>query len=165
VAHERNWRQLARPLAAECRGALDLDGFKLTAVADRIDRFDGGLAIIDYKTGRVPSQAEIAAGFAPQLPLEAAIARHGGFDKVPAATAAALMFWNVTGGREPGRVVAAGEDPAQLARDAEAGLRRLIATFAKPETPYPARPRPDFAPVFSDYLHLARVLEWSTGNG
>jgi ATP-dependent helicase/nuclease subunit B len=165
VAHEHNWRRLASPLAVECKGELMLDGFKLTAMADRIDRFGGGLAIIDYKTGRVPSLEEIAAGFAPQLPLEAVIARHGGFAGVRAAEAEALLFWNVTGGRVPGRVVPAGENPDQLARDAEAGLRRLVAAFAQAETPYPARPRPDFAPVFSDYLHLARVLEWSTGNG
>jgi ATP-dependent helicase/nuclease subunit B len=167
VEQEARWRTLATPLAAECKGKLHFTGpagpFLLTATADRIDRLPDGLAIIDYKTGRVPSQLEIAAGYAPQLPLEAAIAMQGGFG-APAAAPAALLFWQVTGGREPGRVITAGEDPLQLAIAAKAGLARLIAAFDRAETPYPARPRPEFAPAFSDYLHLARVAEWSSGS-
>ncbi|MFP6732133.1 MAG: double-strand break repair protein AddB, partial [Alphaproteobacteria bacterium] len=59
--------------------------FTLTAKADRIEqRHDGGLAVIDYKTGSVPTKADILAGFAPQLSLEAAIAQAGGFDRIPA---------------------------------------------------------------------------------
>ena len=32
-------------------------------------RPDGGVDLVDYKTGAPPSEREIAAGFAPQLPL------------------------------------------------------------------------------------------------
>jgi ATP-dependent helicase/nuclease subunit B len=168
VTQERRWRRLAAPLAAECRGELVFAApageFRLTATADRIDRLADGLAIIDYKTGRVPSREEIAAGFAPQLPLEAAIAMRGGFAGVTSASAAALLFWRVSGGREPGKVITAGDDPLALAAAARDGLARLITVYDRPETPYPSRPRPDFAPSFSDYLHLARVAEWSSGD-
>ena len=48
-----------------------------------------------------------------------------------------------------------------IAEEATAGLRALIAHFDRAETPYRSRPRPDHAPRFTDYAHLARVKEWS----
>ncbi len=55
--------------------------FTLTARADRLDvAGDGGLAIIDYKTGTPPSPKEVRS-LSPQLPLEALIARAGGFER------------------------------------------------------------------------------------
>ena len=51
--------------------------------ADRIDRMaDGGLAIVDYKTGMPPRQKAVDAGFALQLGLLGLIGRAGGFDGV-----------------------------------------------------------------------------------
>ena len=51
----------------EVKGKLTLVGpagpFELTAKADRIDLFhDGGLAIIDYKTGTLPTKREVELG-------------------------------------------------------------------------------------------------------
>jgi ATP-dependent helicase/nuclease subunit B len=57
-----------------------------------------------------------------------------------------------------------GQDEAAvrtLIDDALQGVRRLIAAFDDPATPYRSRPRPDKAPRYSDYQHLARVKEWS----
>ena len=48
-----------------------------------------------------------------------------------------------------------------LVADALAGLNRLVAGFDDPRTPYRAVPRPERAPRYSDYGHLARVKEWS----
>ena len=54
--------------------------FTLTARADRIERLaDGGYAILDYKTGQPPTETQVRIGLAPQLTLEAAILRRGGF--------------------------------------------------------------------------------------
>jgi len=91
----------------ELRGGLEIAApggpFMLTATADRIDRLAGGaLAIIDYKTGSPPKLKEVALGFAPQLPLEAAIARAGGFKGLSAASVARLEYWRVSGGEPPG---------------------------------------------------------------
>ncbi len=137
--------------------------FELRARADRIDRLhDGTLAIIDFKTGAVPGAAEVAAGFAPQLPLEAAIAAAGGFEGVAAAPASDLAYWRLGGGRIVGAVSTVGGDhPEELARRAQAGLARLIETFDDPATAYESRPRADWAPRYSDYEHLARIKEWS----
>ncbi len=50
-----------------------------------------------------------------------------------------------------------------LASEARAGLAALVGVFDRLETPYEARPRPDKAPRYSAYEHLARVKEWSAG--
>ena len=153
---------------AEIRGALEIDApagpFTLVAKADRIDEMhDGSLALIDYKTGQPPSVREVAAGYAPQLPLEAAIARHGGFAGIPAAETSQLLFWRLKGGEGGGEERPAGDDPFRLASDALEGLKALVAVFDDPATPYGARPHPEHAPKYSDYLHLARLREWANG--
>ncbi|PMV79916.1 hypothetical protein C1X51_32675, partial [Pseudomonas sp. FW306-2-2C-B10A] len=57
----------------------DVD-FKLTGKPDRIDRLKGGgVRVIDYKTGGVPTTKQIESFMAPQLPLLAAMARAGAF--------------------------------------------------------------------------------------
>ena len=72
-------RDDVRKSHTEQSGTLDTpSGFQVYARADRIDLLrDGGIAIIDYKTGAPPSQGDVANGFAPQLPLEAASSSTG----------------------------------------------------------------------------------------
>jgi ATP-dependent helicase/nuclease subunit B len=105
------------------------------------------------------------AGYAPQLPLEAAIAAKGGFPKVPPSAASSLEFWHLHGRGDGGDVKEVKGDPKEIANDAAEGLARLIATFDDPNTPYEARPNPETAPTYSDYLHLARVKEWGAVSG
>jgi ATP-dependent helicase/nuclease subunit B len=138
----------------------------LTAKADRIDRIGGGgLVIIDYKTGRLPSKRELETGYSPQLPLEGAIATGGTFDGVGTGLVEALEYWRLTGGNPPGEIYRVDDrletTAAALAQEARAGLENLVARFDRADTPYHARPRPQFAPTFSDYEHLARVKEWA----
>ncbi len=160
--------RVARTLT-EIDGALEIPApagpFRLHARADRLDILaDGTLALIDYKTGAVPRPREIAAGFAPQLPLEAIIAVSGGFAPAPAAPVTELLFWQLKGGETGGKESSAGDDPLVLAEEALAGLVGLVAAFDDPETPYEARPHPDMAPRYSEVLHLARVKEWAAGD-
>jgi ATP-dependent helicase/nuclease subunit B len=165
---ERERRAGLRVTASEVKGSLILDApagpFELTAVADRIDTLaDGTLAVIDYKTGAPPLKREVAAGFAPQLPLEAAIAEAAGFAGVPRAPVSALEYWRLRGSDPAGERISAADDPATLTQEAIEGLTNLIARFDFRETAYESRPRPAVAPRFSDYEHLARVKEWSAG--
>ncbi|ALG70395.1 helicase I [Azospirillum thiophilum] len=166
---ERERRPRLRPLATEVPGRLELSGpggpFTLTAKADRIDRGPDGLVVIDYKTGTPPGTREIELGFAPQLPLEAAIATAGRFSGIDAAPVAELTFWRLSGGDPAGEEKPVKGDPAALAEEAKAGLEALIARFDDPDTPYRSRPRPAMAPRYTDYAHLARVQEWSAGGG
>ena len=103
--HERRSAGI-KNLKAEAEGSITLESdFTLKGRADRIDRLaDGTLAIIDYKTGGVPTQTEIRAGFEPQLPLLALIASGGGFKDIPAAAASEACLLETfrrrgTGGR------------------------------------------------------------------
>ena len=168
LAEERGRRPEIRPLVAEAEGHLTLDGpagsFELRGVADRVDRLaDGSFCIIDYKTGIVPTEAELLRGEAPQLPLEAAIALAGGFSGLPAGEVSRLSYWRVSGGREPGQIKDIKKPGSDLARQALESLAELIAKFDDPATAYLAQPRPAIAPRFSDYDHLARIKEWSAG--
>lgn len=166
AAHEKNRRPNLAAIHTEIKGSLEMEGpagpFLLHARADRIDVLkDGTLALIDYKTGQPPSPKEVAAGYAPQLPLEAAIARFGGFAPIPPAAVSQMLYWRLKGGAEGGEEKSAGADPRQLTDEALEGLYGLIAAFDDADTPYEARPHPDRAPKYSDYLHLARVKEWA----
>jgi len=168
AARETTRRPEVAVAHAEVKGALEIQApggpFTLIAKADRIDVLrDGSLALIDYKTGQPPSAKEVAAGYAPQLPLEAAIARLGGFDGIVAAEPSRLLYWRLKGGEAGGEERSAGDDAATLATEALDGLRALVAVFDREDTPYAARPHPEHAPKYSDYLHLARVREWASG--
>ena len=158
------------PTAVEVRGETQLETtgepFTLVSKADRIDlKADGSLVIVDYKTGGVPSQKDIELGLSPQLPLEAWIAQSGGFAGIDAAKVSELCYWRLTGGAKPGQIVSVGKDVEDLIQLASEGLRRLVAAFEDPSTPYRARPRPRHAARFGDFDHLARIAEWSLDGG
>jgi ATP-dependent helicase/nuclease subunit B len=170
VEQERATRAGIRASRTEVTGSYEFQGpggaFLLSAHADRIDRLaDGRLSIIDYKTGGVPSEKQILAGFAPQLPLEAVIAAAGGFADIPAAPVARLAHWRLSGGEPAGAVRELGEDVASLAAEARDRLVRLVAAFDDPSTPYVSTPEPDWPLPYPEYDHLARLREWLGGGG
>ena len=164
VEHERERRTGIASTATELAGRLEFQApggpFTLTARADRIDAtVDGRAAIVDYKTGAVPSRKDVAAGLAPQLPLEAAILAAGGFEGIGPAPDPDLVYWKLSGGDPPGEEAPVDADPAV----ARAGLERLIGQFDDPATPYIPQPHADRAPAFSDYEHLERLPEYAPG--
>ncbi|MDQ0512402.1 double-strand break repair protein AddB [Ancylobacter amanitiformis] len=164
------WEQARRPgtrrIFAEVYGRLELPGgrFTLTGRADRIEqRRDGGLAIVDFKTGAVPTARQTKVHYSPQLPLEAAMAASGSFREVPAEEAAALIYVKLAtaGLKETSAVdendTAAGSAMATLER-----LGQLVAAFENPSRGYASLARPMFRGRFGDFDHLARVKEWAT---
>jgi ATP-dependent helicase/nuclease subunit B len=141
--------------------------FTLTGRADRIERMvDGGIAILDYKTGAPPSQKAVEDGLAPQLPLEAAMVAAGGFGAELTGRAVDLTYWQISGGYAPGRVrqLFRGDAGrvAEAAGMAADKLRGLVAAFDAPGRAYLSQPHPGSAPRFTDYAHLARVPEWAS---
>ncbi len=150
----------------EIARAGDLGNFKLTATADRVEIREGGaIAILDFKTGNPPSDKEIGVGLAQQMPLQALIAREGGFPGVPAAEVTELTYvtvkadfkTHVIGLKKPLE-----KSAMELADDALAGLTRLIGGYDNPEQAYLSAPRAQFVKYEGDYGRLARRAEWTS---
>ncbi len=167
VAEERAHRSEIAESVSECSGSWTFDArggpFTITAKADRVDRLaNGGLLLVDYKTGAVPKTKEVQAGFAPQLPLEGAILQHGGFGAIR-GSAAALEYWRLSGAEPAGQRCSIDDgDAAALIERVLARVRALIERFDDPSTPYLAFPSTHWAPRYSDYRHLERLAESET---
>jgi ATP-dependent helicase/nuclease subunit B len=161
----------------EIKGELTLDGpagpWVLRGRADRFDRHpDGRLDIIDYKTGTCPTAKIVNAGFDPQLPLTAAMARQAGvFEKLQAEAPAGLYYVRLPGNSSGGNEVRIDEQrstgtAAEMADQAIDELRQWITHFDDEMTPYLSQPRAQYTNDYGQYDQLARRGEWaSAGEG
>lgn len=155
-------------LAVEKRGVIDFAGVELSGTFDRIDRLpDGGLAIVDYKTGKPPSLAAVREGFSLQLGLLGLIAERGGFDGIE-GRAKAFEYWSLSRNRAGGfGYVESPCDPRRRdhlpADDFVAAATRAFEEAAHHwltgEEPFTAKLHPDYAP-YAEYDQLMRRDEW-----
>jgi ATP-dependent helicase/nuclease subunit B len=172
AAWETGRRAKATAIFAETLGEIEVTpAFRLRARADRIERLaDGRYAVLDYKTGQPPGDREVKAGLAPQLTLEGAILRRGGFKDIPAgASLAELTYLRLSGGNpagEPHEKQFNNSSPDEEADKALARLRAVAEEFALETTPYRSFTRPQWVGrTYSDYDHLARIKEWAAHGG
>lgn len=146
---------------------VDGIGFTLSAKTDRLEQTADGYAhVLDFKTGAAPSKAQVEQGFSPQLTLTAAILSHGRFEGLPSLKPGELVYVQVTGRNPAGlEIVRAAKDESLEAGElAFAGLINVMRRYNDPNTPYLSRVAPQFVKTYaSDYDHLARVYEWSSG--
>jgi ATP-dependent helicase/nuclease subunit B len=147
------------------RHAFEIAGVEhvLTARADRIDITEGGaLRIYDYKSGAMPSIAQVKSGFAPQLTLEAVIARRTGFSGLQTDVVEDVAYIGVGGGAKTVelRSLAEKNSVEDEAEKAFAGLKTLLSEFQKSATAYIPMHNPEKQDDASDYDHLSRRLEW-----
>lgn len=156
------------PLVAEIRGKTAVCGIELYGTVDRIDRTaDGGLAIVDYKTGKAPSRKQVEAGFAMQLGLLGLIAERGGFADI-AGVPAAFEYWSLAaqddrlghasspvGVDKQGRGIAV----TDFTRLAASILGDAVDTWLLGDAPFTAKLHPEYAP-YGDYDQLMRLDEW-----
>lgn len=151
-----------------------LDNFVLVGKADRLDvRRDGTLEIIDFKTGGLPQPKDMTAFDAPQLLLEAAMAKAGAFPGVPPKDTSALTYIKIGLGPaafqlkpfkvRPGMSLMAAVD--EIVRRTQGH----IDAFLLHELPMTARIRPRVETgrkaYPGDYDHLARTDEWTLTAG
>ena len=177
MAHERIWRETSKFLATEAFGSLILDvggqPFTLYGRADRIDRRSDGYALIDYKSGGSFSSQKLQNGGLPQLPLEALILERGGFRRSDPGVQGSetfrgrssyLGYWMVNAGRKEEFTAAVEGDLTALITLVEDGLKGLVVHYRNEKTAYVNLPDPRRALRYNDYLHLARVREWSVAD-
>ena len=142
--------------------------FRLTAKADRIELSATGAAVLDFKTGQIPSPKQVRSGFSPQLTLTGAILAHEGLSDTGPVQPEELTYVRVVGRKVAGQaaVRALGDEAAALSEAALDGLKTRIARFDDPDTPYLSWVAPQFMGSFGgNYDHLARVWEWHVVGG
>ena len=172
VGWETKRRANTAALFAEIKGELKMPlgarTFTLGTRADRIERLaDGRYAILDYKTGSVPTERQVRTGLSPQLTLEGAMLREGAFKDVSPGSLSEFAYVSVRG-REPAGELKSIEFTDGLTQDqhadkALARLKVIIAKFEDATTPYRSLVSPMWKTRYGDYDHLARIKEWSAG--
>src|SRR6478672_2633040 len=170
---ERERRAGATRIFAELSGKhaipLGKAEFRLTARADRIERrADGSYAILDYKTGQPPTDAQVRSGLAPQLTLEAAILRNGGFPGIAAGSVSEIGYVRLKGGDpagEPKNIKLTQGTPDSCADIALQKLAGIAQRFLVEGEPYRSLVHPMWKKYYGDYDHLARVKEWAASGG
>ncbi len=150
--------------------------FTLTARADRIERHhDGRFAILDYKTGQPPTGKQVRMGLSPQLTLEAAILREGGFDGIAAdSSVGELGYVRLSGNNPPGEQKPlelkinqrdVPQPPDAAADEARNKLENLIRAFENETQAYTSLNLPMWTRRYGSYDDLARIKEWSAAGG
>jgi ATP-dependent helicase/nuclease subunit B len=151
-----------RPLRAEADGEAAIAGVTVYGRADRIDRLGaGGLAIIDYKTGKPPSQKTVDAGFALQLGLLGLIGRAGGFEGI-SGDPTVFEYWSLARYRGRfGRLMRPDEgmEEGEFLARAYANFAEAVQRWLTGTEPFTAKLNPAYAP-YGDYDQLMRLEEW-----
>jgi ATP-dependent helicase/nuclease subunit B len=178
---ERTRRIDVAEIFAEIRGEMSIAldhgrSFVLSARADRIERrHDGRYAILDYKTGPPPSGKQVRMGLSPQLTLEAAILRDGGFAGIAAnSSVAELTYVRLSGNNPPGepRMLElklntrdTPQPPDNAAAEARHKLEALVRAFENESQPYSSLNLSMWSNRYGSYDDLARIKEWSAAGG
>ncbi len=151
-----------RPLAAEKKGEATIDGVLLHGKADRIDRFDvGGIAIVDYKTGKAPSQKAVDEGFSLQLGLLGLIAEAGGFEGI-SGKSRVHEYWSLSKYRDQfGKCVRPDKKmgPDEFLDHARENFIEAARKWLTGHEPFTAKLHPAHAP-YGDFDQLMRLEEW-----
>jgi len=177
IARRDNLPMIAAEIRGEIPIALDHDRtFVLSARADRIERrHDGTFAILDYKTGQPPTGKQVRMGLSPQLTLEAAILREGGFEGILAgASVGELVYVRLSGNNPPGEQKSlelkinkgdTPQPPDQAATEARRKLEALIRAFENEDQAYTSLNLSMWSNRYGSYDDLARIKEWSAAGG
>ncbi len=171
---ERRRRAGMAATHAEIRGELSMAAgdrtFRLTGRADRIERLaSGGYAVLDFKTGALPTSKQVQIGIAPQLTLEAAMLRNGAFPGLaPGGNVDELVYVRLNGGNPAGQesvINLKDRSPDEVADAALAELKALVIRFEDESTPYRPLVLSMWKTRYGAYDDLARVKEWSLSEG
>jgi ATP-dependent helicase/nuclease subunit B len=114
-------------------------------------------------------------GLSPQLTLEAAILRAGGFAGIPTGSSVGdLVYVRLSGNNPPGeqrtlelKINKRDQpmEPDAAADDARTKLEALIRSFEDENQPYTSLNLSMWANRYGTYDDLARIKEWSAAGG
>jgi len=160
-------------MAAEARGRLACGDTWIEAKADSLHEGDGGLTLVDYKTGSSPLKQDIHKQRDVQLTLEALIARAGGFDGIGQRAVADVRYMALKGKKrrvvpEAGgsRIMVEGKELDTLLEEVRPTLEACLAHYKGQTQPYHAlfdkkgggwRGAPS---SYDPYAHMARFGTW-----
>lgn len=163
VEQEKLRRTHTTQIYSEVKGvwkfAVDGKDFTLSTRIDRLEKLADGYAIIDYKTGTIPTKKERELGLANQLPLEALVVMNG--ELIPSPTCGGglgrgcLEYWKLSGNAEKCEITEVEADLAEV----QTRLENLIREYDNPQQAYTAQPDSSLI-KYSDYGHLTRRKEW-----
>ncbi len=168
VASEVDKRRADRTIiAVEGKGVLQLAGVELSGRFDRIDRMqDGGLVVVDYKTGQPPSVAAVRAGFSLQLGLLGLMAEKGVFSGV-GGKATGFEYWSLAKRGNAFGFVESPCDPRkrdpipvdEFVARAQDNFTVAAGRWLTGDDAFTAKLKPEYAP-YSEYDQLMRRDEW-----
>ena len=160
-----------RPVLWEAKGSLDWRGVTLHGRIDRLDRLgDGSFAVVDYKTGRPPSGAQVEAGYALQLGTLGLMVESGAFPEAR-GPATRFEYWSLGKSKDSetgfGYVTTpllegnkrSGIPPGEFLPQARFFLDEALDHWILGSEPFTARLNPD-APGYATYDQLMRLDEW-----
>ena len=166
---------LLAPVAVERYGALTIalprgGEITLSGQADRIELLENGsFNIIDYKTGKIPSQMQVQSGFSPQLTLEAAMLKRNAFSGLAGKLTRNLIYVKLGskgGGYEyPIHDIGKSLESDELVEQHFNEFIKLVDDHWNGARPFYSRPFPQFTTDYGKYDHLARFREWSLMGG
>ena len=161
-----------KPVAIEQAGEIEVRGVTIHGKVDRIDALaDGGLAIVDYKTGGPPRRKAVKDGYALQLGTLALMAQEGAFSGA-SGTPTMFEYWSLgkckTAPQGFGYVASAvtvrsqqhGLSGDELLPEARRFLDQALDKWILGMEPFTARPNLK-APNYGTYDHLMRLEEWT----
>lgn len=151
----------------ECSGHVDvyLDAEKQSkrTVRARADGVWSG-GVLDIKTGKIPTDAQLISGTMPQLPIEALMLETGGFGNVFGRVKNPKMKFLHLARKNPHvadveRMANAGKDnaPVDVVRAAHDKIVELFRTYSAGNAPYEYRDTPDSDIKSHIYDDFARV--------
>lgn len=147
----------------EIRGICDFHGLILNGVADRIEiDKHNNLNVIDFKTGRCPTLADIKNLISPQLLLEMVIAQQNGFKENGITSNSfkelgSIIYYSISLSNNGPQItelnVVEKEDLIEAVEDE---LKNLSDSMLDENTPFLAYPDKNMLPEYDDYYLLAR---------
>jgi ATP-dependent helicase/nuclease subunit B len=127
----------------------------ITAIADRIDiQKNGRIHILDYKTGTLPTKADITQGISVQMLVEAMIADINGFRDIEGPPEE-LIYVKIASRSPYVTSTSIMLDDIDLKAHKE-GLIKLLTHYSEC-TEFKINNNPKFAPKYDDYKYLARA--------